>query len=340
MGFRQAHRDVADLVAELAGSGAALRDVWADPRVTDVLVNSPREVWADRGAGLQRVSCDVGDVRALATRLAAAAGVRLDDAAPVADGRLPDGTRLHAVLAPIAPAGALVSLRRPSMRALTLADWEIGPHAREVLRALVACHANLLVSGGTGTGKTTLLATLLALADPAERIIVLEEARELEPAHPHVVNLQARGANVQGAGAVPLTDLVRAAMRMRPDRLVLGECRGAEVREVLLALNTGHDGGMATVHANTAEDVPARLVALGSLAGLGETAVASQAVSAFDAVVHLRRDGPHRTVEEIAVLKASGGTLRAALALVREGTDLQPGTAWDELACRLERGRR
>lgn len=340
MGFRQAHRDVADLVAELAGSGAALRDAWADPRVTDVLVNSPREVWADRGAGLQRVSCDVGDVRALATRLAAAAGVRLDDAAPVADGRLPDGTRLHAVLAPIAPDGALVSLRRPSMRALTLADWELGPHAREVLRALVACHANLLVSGGTGTGKTTLLATLLALADPAERILVLEEARELEPAHPHVVHLQARGANVQGAGAVPLTDLVRAAMRMRPDRLVLGECRGAEVREVLLALNTGHDGGMATVHANTAEDVPARLVALGSLAGMGGTAVASQTVSAFDAVVHLRRDGPHRTVEEIAVLEASGGTLRASLALVREGADLQPRTAWEALARRLERGRR
>ncbi|WP_434081577.1 ATPase, T2SS/T4P/T4SS family [Sanguibacter sp. Z1732] len=148
--------------------------------------------------------------------------------------------------------------------------------------------ANVMVSGATGAGKTTLLAAMLSLVPATERILCIEEAAELMPDHPHVVHLQVRRSNVQGAGGVGLDQLVRTAMRMRPDRLVLGECRGAEVREVLGALNTGHDGGWATVHANAAGDVPARLVALGSLAGLDPAAVAVQAASALDAIVHLR----------------------------------------------------
>lgn len=344
LGVRSAVAGLADVTADLAGSGAALRELWRDPATTDVLVNGPTEVWVDRGEGLRRVELDVGDVRRLATRLAAAAGQRLDDAAPVADGRLPDGVRLHAVLAPIAAGGACVSLRRHVTRALGLAEWHasggLGPLAHEVLGALVDCRANVLVSGGTGTGKTTLLAAMLSRAPGTERIVCIEEARELAPRHPHVVHLQARAPNVQGAGGVSLTDLVRAAMRMRPDRLVLGECRGAEVREVLLALNTGHDGGMATVHANAAPDVPARLQALGSLAGMTPAAVAVQAVSAFDAVVHVVRRGGVRLVEQIAVLDLDEGRLRARLALVRPtgAGDLVPSAAWDVLARRLERG--
>lgn len=340
LGMNAARSELKDLQAQLLGAGPALARVWEDQAVTDVLINSSTSVWVDRGAGMQRASCDVGDVRALAVRLASLAGQRLDDAVPITDGRLPDGTRLHAVLAPVAADGACISLRRHRLHALGLADWRsgggLGDHGERVLRALVRRRANLLISGGTGSGKTTLLAALLALVPTDERIVCLEEARELDPQHPHVVCLQSRAANVQGAGAVTLTELVRAAMRMRPDRLVLGECRGAEVREVLLALNTGHDGGMATVHANAATDVPARLVALGSLAGLSAEAVAVQAASAFDALVHLTRVGSRRVVSQVATMTLDSGVLRADLALLWDGSDLVPADAWPALADRLD----
>lgn len=349
LGVREATERVADALADIGGSGARLRRLWSDPAITDVLVNGPEEVWVDRGAGLERVVMDVGDVRLLAVRLAAAAGARLDDAAPIVDGRLPDGTRLHAVLAPIAARGACLSLRRHAPRALTLADWRagggIGAVGDQVLAALVNARANVLVSGGTGSGKTTMLASLLARAGPHERIVCIEEARELAPDHPHVLHLQARAPNVQGAGAVTLSELVRAALRMRPDRLVLGECRGPEVRDVLLALNTGHEGGLTTVHANTASDVPARLAALGSLAGLTPEAVAVQAVSALDAIVHVVREGGGRRVAEIAVLTLADGRLAAPVAMrgapQRDGGwDLAPGPAWSALARVLDAGSR
>ena len=205
-----------------------------------------------------------------------------------------------------------------------------------VVRALVATRANLLVSGATGSGKTTLLAALLSLVPHDERLVVVEEAGELAPAHPHVVRLLARHANVDGAGRVDLTDLVRHALRMRPDRIVLGECRGAEVREVLAALNTGHDGGCATVHANTAADVPARLEALAALAGMSREAVAAQAASAFDAVLHLRR-ADRRYVAEVGVVRRGAtGELEVACAIrVDPSGATAPGPAWPALADRL-----
>src|SRR5690606_21851416 len=239
--------------AEIFGAGPLQRFL-DEPGVTDVLVNGPDDVWVDRGAGLERVDVALGGpeaVRALAVRLAAAGGQRLDDAAPVVDARLPDGTRLHAVVAPVCAAGAVISLRVLRTRTFGIADLVAGgtvpPAWEPLLRGLVARRASVLVSGGTGTGKTTLLAALLALVPPDERIVCVEEARELDPDHPHVVPLTARRPNVEGAGGVDLADLVRAALRMRPDRIVLGECRGAEVREVLMALNTGHEGGLATI---------------------------------------------------------------------------------------------
>ncbi|ACQ78881.1 type II secretion system protein E [Beutenbergia cavernae DSM 12333] len=328
--------------AELFGAGPLVQALLEAPDVTDVLVNSPTDVFVDAGIGLERVDVGsgVGDVRALAVRLAAAAGQRLDDASPVVDGRLPDGTRLHAVLPPIAAEGAVISLRTVRRRALTLDEWRahggIDDATLRVLRAMVQRRANVLVSGATGSGKTTLLASLLSAAAPAERIVCIEEARELAPDHPHVVHLQSRAPNVQGTGGVGLPELVRAAMRMRPDRLVLGECRGAEVREVLTALNTGHDGGLATVHANAAADVPARLVALGALAGLAPRTIAAQATSALDAVVHLARAGGRRHVREIAVLVRDGGELGAVLAAERPaGGELRLGPGWPVLGRRL-----
>jgi len=352
-------RALADLVtvvrAEMLGAGP-LQRLLEEPEVTDVLVNGAADVWVERAGKLERVDVDLGtpaQVRGLAVRLAAAGGQRLDDACPVVDARLPDGTRLHAVLPPIGGDGTLLSLRVLRRRAFTLAELvslgTVAPALAPVLRALVSARANVLISGATGSGKTTLLATLLSLVPGSERIVCIEETGELEPDHPHVVRLQARRPNVEGVGAIELPDLVRHALRMRPDRIVLGECRGAEVREVLTALNTGHEGGWATVHANAAADVPARLEALAALAGRGRASVAAQAASALDAVLHLRRDGTRRHLAEVAVVgRGPSGelTVTAALRVVGpratagpvapERIDIGPG--WEQLAARIGLG--
>nr|BFE64086.1 hypothetical protein GCM10020063_086120 [Dactylosporangium thailandense] len=261
------------LADEMAGTGP-LATLLADPSVTDVLVNGG-EIWVDRGdGGLRRVAGSMGDeayVRKLAQRLASNAGRRLDDASPFVDVRLPDGTRMHAVLPPVALRGPYLSLRTFRRRAFTLDELvrcgTLDPGAAGLLRAVVAARLPYLVTGGTGTGKTTVLASLLSIVPFGERLVIVEDAAELRPAHPHVVALQARAANVEGAGQVTLRDLVRQALRMRPDRLIVGECRGAEIIDLLGALNTGHEGGAATLHANSPADVPARLEALGLLGG-------------------------------------------------------------------------
>ena len=346
LGPADLERTVRDVHDELFGAGPLQR--WLDdPAVTDVLVNGPDDVWVERSGRLSRAStrfASAGDVRALAVRLAAAGGQRLDDAAPTVDARLPDGTRLHAVLPPLGGACTLISLRVVRPRPFTLDELEasgtVAPAVAPVLRALVAARATVLVSGATGSGKTTMLASLLSLVPPDERIVVIEESGELQPEHPHVVRLVTRRANVDGAGSVGLPELVRQALRMRPDRIVLGECRGAEVRDVLAALNTGHEGGFATVHANAASDVPARLEALGSLAGLSRDALAAQAASAVDAVLHLRRAGPGRTMrhlEEVAVVRrAPDGSLEVVPALrSTAGGGVERGAGWAELARRL-----
>lgn len=296
---------VAALRREALGAGP-LDSLLSEPGITDILVNGPDEVYVDRGSGLQRVLVRTGDepaIRRLATRLAAAAGRRLDDATPYVDVRLSDGTRFHAVLAPVAAPGTCLSLRVPSRKVFTLDDLvaagALPPAGAMILRDLVDARLAFLISGGTGTGKTTLLNSLLSLVDPSERLVLVEDAGELRPNHPHVVRLEARPPNVEGSGEISLRDLVRQALRMRPDRLVVGEVRGPEVVDLLTALNTGHEGGCGTVHANSATDVPARLEALGALAGLTREAIHSQVASALHAVIHLARpaNGPRRITE-------------------------------------------
>ncbi|MGX6605381.1 TadA family conjugal transfer-associated ATPase [Micromonosporaceae bacterium Da 78-11] len=296
---------------QLIGAGP-LAPLLADPDVTDVLVNGV-QVWVDRGAGLQRAPItlrDPDEVRRLAQRLAAACGRRLDDGQPYADARLPDGTRLHAVLPPVATDGPYLSLRTFRQRPFTLGELvergTIAPTVAPVLAAIVAARLAYLVTGGTGSGKTTLLATLLGLVPPTERIVLVEDAAELRPVHPHVVGLQARTSNVEGAGAVGLTDLIRQALRMRPDRLVVGECRGAEIVDLLGALNTGHEGGAGTLHANAPADVPARLEALGLLGGLPRAALHAQVVAALQVVLQVRRTEQGRVLESISVLLPAG----------------------------------
>jgi pilus assembly protein CpaF len=269
-----------------------------DPMVTDVFVNGDGSVWTDRGSGLDRaahIEADEAEWRALAVQLLSAGGRHIDEATPCVDVRLEHGIRVHAVLPPISPSGTLISIRVPRREPATLDFLDrhgfFGSIGRAAVEELVARRTNLLVTGAAGSGKTTMLSALLGAALPTERIIAIEDVAELRVAHPHFVALEARQANLEGAGAIGLDRLLREALRMRPDRLVLGECRGAELRELLSALNTGHDGGAGTLHANSLEDVPARLEALGALAGMSPSAVARQAVSAIGAVLHIER-GP------------------------------------------------
>lgn len=281
----------------------------ADASVTDVVANGPRGVWVDRGDGMERVPLVLteAELRSLAVRLVGLGGRHLDEAAPIVDVRVGDGVRVHAVLAPLSTDGTCLSIRLPRARPPSIDELVgtgmLAADEAAVLRGLVGARANILITGAAGSGKTTLLAALLAEASHRERIVVIEDVAELRIDHPHVVFLQSRQPNLEGLGGVGLERLVREAMRMRPDRLVLGECRGAEIRDLLSALNTGHDGGAGTLHANSLEDVPARLEALGALAGLGVEATARQAVSAIGAVVQLERGRAGRRLAAIGRLE-------------------------------------
>ena len=292
-----------------------LGEVVGGAGVTDVFVNPDGSVWADAGGGAAAVEglrLPADEARELAVRLVSLGGRHIDEATPAMDVRLGDGVRVHAVLPPVSPGGAALSIRLQRARPLSARELAEGGMFADVpldgVRSLVLRRANLLITGAGGSGKTTLLGALLALAPPHERIVVAEDVAELRIRHPHVVALEARQPNLDGAGAIGLERLVREALRMRPDRLVVGEVRGAELRELLGALNTGHDGGAGTLHANSLADVPARLEALGALAGLDADALARQAVSAIDAVLHVERTEAGRRI-----------TTRGSLALDRRG---------------------
>lgn len=344
LGSEGGMRAVDRVRADLQGLGPLQSLV--QPGVTDILVNGPNQVWIDSGKGLERTAVRFtsdADVRALATRLIAAGGRRLDDSCPCADVQL-NGYRVHAVLPPVSTGSTLLSIRLRAPRSFRLDELETGGMLTagwaDVLRRMMKSRLNFLISGATGTGKTTLLSSLLSLCDPAERLVLIEDAAELDPAHPHVVGLQTRHSNIERAGSVELADLVRQAMRMRPDRLVVGECRGAEVRELLAAMNTGHDGAGGTIHANSAATVPARLAALGALAGMSSRALALQAAGALDAVVHLERSVDGRRVAEVAVLSSHGGELSAVTALTHGPAGLLRHRGWEQLQDRLRAGKR
>lgn len=329
-----------DLAADLRGAGP-LEALLALPDVTDILVNGPDEVWIDRGYGLERTgvtfASDV-EVRALAYRLAVAAGRRLDDAQPFVDAHLDDGTRLHAILPPLATRTTL-SLRVLARRHMELTDivaaGTCSPAMAEVLAEIVSARLAFVISGGTGTGKTTVLGALLGLVEPDQRIVVIEDAAELTTSHPHVVRLLARNANIEEVGGIGLRELVRQALRMRPDRVVVGEFRGAEIVELLAALNTGHAGGGATVHANSIRDVPARLEALGALGGLGRQALTAQAAAGLDVVIQLDRDhrGRRRLIELGWFSRTGDGLDVLPIWTATDG----PGPGLSELAGRLTR---
>ncbi|GAA4958269.1 TadA family conjugal transfer-associated ATPase [Streptomonospora halophila] len=331
------------LRADIAGAGP-LDPLLSDPRITDILVNGPAEVWIDDGSGLRPAPGirfpDDASLRRLAQRLAAQAGRRLDTAAPWVDARMPSGGRLHAVLPPVSPEGVCLSLRLPRRSVFTLAELvssgTVPAAGARLLRSLVTSRSAFLISGGTGTGKTTLLSALLSLADPAERVLLVEDSAELRPDHPHVVRLQARPPNIEGTGEVGLHDLVRQALRMRPDRLVVGEVRGPEAVVLLNALNTGHEGGCGTLHANAAVDVPARIEALACAAGLSREAVHSQLAATRALVVHVARgpDGTRRVADVCVLRREPAGTVRAhpAVSFAGDGTLTEHAALRDLLA--------
>jgi pilus assembly protein CpaF len=332
---------VDSISAELNGLGP-LQALARDPSVTDIFVNGPESVWLDRGEGLEKAPVAFSgepQIRALAARLVAAGGRRLDDGSPCVDVRLDGGYRVHAVLPPISTAGTLLSIR---IRRETLFSMDelrrngmFGPLVQDVLERVVERRLSFLISGATGSGKTTLLATLLSLCHPRERLVLIEDASELNPVHPHVVSLESRHGNLEGGGAVDLGELVRQALRMRPDRLIVGECRGAEVRELLTAMNTGHTGGGGTIHANTVAAVPARLTAMGALAGMGQDAVRLQMASALDLVIHVARAKRGRQVLSVGVLEDKETAPAVAVALDIYEDEVRFGPAWPPLAARL-----
>lgn len=331
--------------SEVFGAGP-LDPLLRMPDVTDVLVNGPGPVFIDQGDGLRASGVVIDDertIRRLAERVMATCGRRVDESTPFADGRLVDGTRVHALLPPLSPQGTCLSLRVPPRKTFGLDDLvargSMPTEAATLLRRIVQARLAFVVTGGTGTGKTTVLSTLLSEVCADERMVLVEDASELKPTHPHVVRLEARQPNAEGAGGVSLDVLVRQALRMRPDRLVVGEARGAEVVDLLAALNTGHEGGASTVHANRAEHVPARFEALCAAAGWDQQTTHSQLAAALDAVVHLRRVRGRRVLAGVAVLMRDPGEgmVRACPAFSSGEGGVIAGPGWDAFRDRMQR---
>ena len=295
-----AANEVLDDLVDAVGGLGPLEPLLADRTITEIMVNGPDQVWVERAGRLERVPgpLDGATILRIVERVIAPLGLRLDRSSPLVDARLPDGSRLHAVLPPLAPDGPCVTIRRFAERSIPLAQFGLDAIAVEAVTALVRAGWNLVVSGATSSGKTTCCNALARVIDCDERIVTIEETAELRLGQPHVVRLEAHPANAEGAGSVDVRTLVRAALRMRPDRLIVGEVRGGEALDMLQACNTGHDGSLSTVHANSPVDAIARLETLVLYAGvpLPLSAVRAQLSAAIDGIIQVARAGDGRRV--------------------------------------------
>ncbi len=338
---RSSERDLPGAVGELVGSDAAilsderrsqlveliLRDtvglgpleqLLADPRVEEVMVNGPEEVYVERRGRIERTAIRFPSEQALRDtieRILTPLGRRVDELSPMADARLDDGSRVNVVIPPLAVDGPTVSIRRFAAQRPDPDELvELGtltPELRDLLAAAVRARRSILISGGTGSGKTTLLNALSSFVASDERVVTIEDAAELRLQQPHVVRLESRPASIEGRGEVTIRDLLRNALRMRPDRIVIGEVRGSEALDLLTALNTGHDGALSTVHANSPQDALRRLETLALMAavGLPHGAIREQLGRGIELVVHLARggDGSRRVIEAGEVAAIAGG---------------------------------
>ena len=297
-----ARQVITDLFDAVVGLGA-IEPLLNDPEVSEVMLNGPGRCYVERNGRLERVPIELSSraIEAIAQRVIAPLGLRLDRSSPMVDARLADGSRLHAVLAPLAPDGPIITIRRFAATAIGVDAFCDDANTARELRQHIASRRNMLISGATNAGKTTLLNALIGDVNQAERIITIEETAELRVDHPHLVRLEGHPANGEGAGAVTVRDLVRAALRMRPDRIVVGEVRGGEALDLLQALNTGHRGSMCTVHANSAYDARSRVETLALMSGVSIPleAVRRQIDAAIEVVVHVERrpDGARRVVQ-------------------------------------------
>jgi pilus assembly protein CpaF len=317
-GLSVAERDILleDLTDDVLGNGPIER-LLADDTITEVMINGPHEVWIERAGRISRSSVRFADdehLRRIINKIVNQIGRRVDESSPMVDARLPDGSRVNAVLPPVSLSGPLVTIRKFGRERLTMDDMvrlgTITPDAVEFLDACLHAKLNVLIAGGTGSGKTTMLNALSASIPSSERIVTIEDAAELKLNQEHVLRLESRPPNIEGEGEIRIRELVRNSLRMRPDRIIVGEVRGAEALDMLQAMNTGHDGSMCTVHANSTRDALARIETMVLMAGfdLPVKAIRQQVASALDLIVHLERlpDGARRVMAITEVLRMEG----------------------------------
>jgi pilus assembly protein CpaF len=290
------HQSQNDEQTQTSGLGI-LESLLNNSNITDILVNGHKEVWIDQGQGLEKTKLtflNEESVRSLAQKLALSTGRRLDQSQPYVDAQLTKTIRLHAVLTPIASPGTFISLRVHRPKTMSLSELVINKTLttpqKNFLTEMIKNKKSFVICGGTGSGKTTLLNSLLSDVEKSQRILVIEDSRELNPQHPHVVLLEGRPANIEGMGLITMKDLIKQSLRMRADRLIIGEVRGAEVIDWLSALNTGHTGSAGTIHANSIHEVITRFESLGLMAGLSKEATHSQLKTALNYVIHIDRN--------------------------------------------------
>ena len=326
-------RIIKEIQNEILGLGP-LEGLLADPAISDILVNGPSQIYIERNGRLELSSARFDNDRHLMTiidRIVSRVGRRIDESSPMVDARLPDGSRVNAIIPPLALNGAVMSIRRFSVDRLTMERLvelgELTPTVGRVLQAAVRGRLNILISGGTGTGKTTLLNVLSGFIPPDERVVTIEDSAELQLQQPHVVRLETRPPNIEGRGEVAQRDLVRNSLRMRPDRIVVGEVRGAEALDMLQAMNTGHDGSLTTIHANAPRDALTRIESMVAMSGvnLPSRPLRAQIASALDLVIQLERheDGRRRVVsiQEINGVEGEIITMSEIFRFEREGID-------------------
>jgi pilus assembly protein CpaF len=313
-----------------------LEPLLKDPTISEIMVNGPKNVYVERDGKLQRVSTvfeDDDHVMRIIDRIVAPLGRRVDESSPTVDARLPDGSRVNAVIPPISLVGPTLTIRKFSKVPLTIEDLidygSITPEVVEFLKACVYARKNVVISGGTGSGKTTLLNIMSSFIPNDERIVTIENAAELQLRQEHVVTLESRPPNIEGRGEVSIRDLVINCLRMRPDRIVVGECRGAEALDMLQAMNTGHDGSLTTAHSNSPRDTLARLETMVLMAGmeLPVRAIREQIASAVDVIVHQSRmrDGTRKVVNVTEVQGMEGDVIVLSDIFIFEQTGLEGG---------------